>query len=406
MKATPIIDKRVREGLDSLPTVGQFAEYLVKTGWIKVKQNNRKIFVFGTTEPSYDGSESPILIFPAKDSYSDAKLRIEDTINTLSNYRGKSFHDMLMEVFCYGTDVLRQRIIMPAIRGIPLKMMPELLRDYRKLIEKTAQLEVSPQGERPYQLGKASQTKQKSQEIIENCLFGHTFVGSFGISIEMPLKVDASQISGISRYRATLERLTMQRVAIGLSDANRVLKGEPISTITDNVENGFNIDICQSMESLMTTLSLINGTPSIDYTFNWSPLIVPCKEIATLKTLAFAPREVLSVFQDATKEMKKLHQTPPITIRGEILTLADDPEKKDTNEKWRRTITLRCKSKPGINIVTITLSSEEDYAAACIIRGHGQWLSVRGILNDDGKGHRLLSPQKLKEVPPLFIDEA
>jgi len=99
MKTTPIINKHIEEGLDSLPTVGQFAEYLAKTGWVKVKQKDRKILVFGTTEPSCDGSESPILIFPANDSYSDTKLRINDAIYAVASFRGQSFQDTLTEIF-------------------------------------------------------------------------------------------------------------------------------------------------------------------------------------------------------------------------------------------------------------------------------------------------------------------
>ena len=406
MKTTPIFNKHTSEGLNSLPTVTRFTEYLTKTGWVKIKQNDRKILVFGTTEPSCDGSESPILVFPANDSYSDAKLRINDAVHAVATFRGKSFQDTLTEVFCYGVDILRQRIGLQAVRGIPLVQMPNLMRHYRDLIRKSVQLEMSPQGDRPYRLGKPSEAIKKSDGIVKKCLFGHTFAGSFGISIEMPLEIDENQFANVVHHKATLERLTMRRIAVGLTDAKMARQSGQIDAITENLEHGFNADICETMSALLTTLSEIDDSSFVEYTFDWSPLIVLDKELAAVKPVSFIPLDVAPIFQDAAKEMKKLHQKHQVTIRGEILALTDDPEKKDTDEKWRRTITLRCKNKPGVNIVRITLSSEADYTTACMARGHGQWLSVRGVLTDDGKDHRLRSPQKLKEEAPLFDDEA
>lgn len=303
----------------------------------------------------------------------------------------------MAEVFRYDLDVFRQRIDVPGISGIPLKLMPDIVRYFRELICQSAQLEATPQGARPYRLGKASKAIQKSKEIVEKCLFGHTFSGSFGMSIEMPLTIDAEKFSLISQETPTFERLIMQRIAVGLADAAGAKECGQSSVIADNIENGFNADLCLTMESLLNTLSQIEGDPQIEYAFNWSPLIVPDKSLDNIKHLTFVPSEISSVFREAAKEMKELHKSQPITIKGEIITLADDPERKETDEKRRRTITIRCKNKSGISLVKITLS-DDDYNSACLARGHRNWISVKGVLVEEENGHRLRSPQNLKEV--------
>jgi len=387
------------------PTVIRFAQYLAKTGWIKIEQNDSKILVYGTTDASDSGSEAPILIFPTNDNFSDAKPRINDAIQAIAAFRGKQFSDILTEVFCYDADILRQRIDIPQLRGISLKIMPELVRHYRELISKSTQLEVFPKGERPYRLGKSNKAIQKGKEVVEKCLFGHTFAGSFGISIEVPVEIETNLFPEVSHCTATLERLTMQRIATGLSDAHTAMRNGQIGVISKNLENGFNADICQTMAELLTVIAQIEESPRVEYSFGWSPLIVPDSTFKQAKPITFTSGDMASVFNDAAKEMIKLHRSNPVTVKGEILTLTDDPEKKDTDEKKRRTITIRCKNKSDLGCIKITCSTEDDYNAACLARGHGNWLSARGILINEGQGYRLRNPQNLKALPPLFDED-
>ena len=398
MKKSPIIDEHVRNKGITLPSVDQFAQYLIRTGWTRIKQDNTKILVFGTQDSGYDGSESPILIFPSEDSYSDTKLRISDALYAVAAFCGKQFTDILAEVFCCDYDVLRLRIKAAEMRGIPLKLMPKLLQGYGELISQSAQLESYKYGERPYCLGKSSKTIQTGTEIAGKCLFGHTFAGSFGISIEMPLKLDPNQFSDVSRHAVTLERLTMQRIAVGLADAANALQKEQVSIITDNLENGFNADLCQTMGALMSMLSHIEESPRIEYLFDWSPLIIPAKHGMLMEPIVFTPAEIVPVFQHAAKEMRALQNAAQVTLKGEIVMLADDPEKKETDESRRRTITIRCKDKPNIKDVKITLVTEEDYATACMVRARKNWISVRGILCEEGKIHRLRNPKNCREI--------
>ena len=404
MKATLPFSNLPSRNWDALPEVRRFADYLSCTGWTKIKQSDSKIFVFGIAGHPLSSSETPIIIVPSDDSYSDSKLRIYDAIVAIARFQNRPFADILAETFHYDIDVLRQRIDIPRISGIPLKVMPEIVRYFRELICKAAQLEDSPQGARPYRLGKSSKAIQKSSEVAKKCLFGHTFAGSFGISIEMPITLDTSKFSIVTHVTPTFERLIMQRIATGLIDATNAKKDGLSSIITDNIEYGFNADICGAMGSLLDVLSQIDEISQVEYVFQWSPLIVPDSTLSKAKSISFVPSEMMSVFRDAAKEMDELHKSNPVTIKGEILTLADDPEKSDKDEKRRRTITIRCKNKPRINVVKITLS-DKDYDAACIARGHRNWISVKGILIEEDSSHRLRSPQNLKEVDmnaPLF----
>lgn len=403
MNTTPSFSDLLNGDWDALPRVERFADYLSKTGWTKVKQSDSKILVFGLT--GHGTHESPILVFPSEDSYSDSKPRIHDAISTIASFQDRPFGDVLAEVLRYDLDILRQRIDVPGISGIPLKLMPEIVRSFRELVSKAAQLEAAPQGARPYCLGKASKAIQKSNEVAGKCLFGHTFAGSFGISIEMPLVLDEQKFAVVAKETPTFERLVMQRIATGLVDADNARKVGQVSVLIDNLENGFNADLCSTMETLLVAIAQIDEAPQIEYAFKWSPLIVPDKELNGIKPISFVPSEIASVFHDAANEMKKLFKTNPVAVKGEVIALADDPERKETDEKYRRTITIRCKNKGGINLVKITLS-DKDYDAACLARARHNWVSVKGVLVEEGSDHRLRSPQNFKEVDtPLFKEE-
>jgi hypothetical protein len=266
------------------------------------------------------------------------------------------------------------------------------------LINRSAQLESCQHGERPYCLGTSSKTIQAGKEIVEKCLFGHTFAGSFGISIEMPLTIDPNLFSEVSCYAETLERLTMRRIAVGLDDAANAWQREQVCFITDNFENGFNADLCQTMESLMSTLADIEESPRVEYIFGWSPLIVPDKQRVPTEPIAFTPADIVPFFHKAAKEMRAMQEDKQVTVEGEILTLADDPEIKETNKRKRRTVTIRCKTRSDINEVKITLLTEEDYATACRARADRYRISARGVLLPEGNAHRLRCPQNFKVV--------
>jgi len=407
MKTTSSFSDLPNRDLETLPETERFADYLFQTGWTKIEQSDLRILVFGISEHPPKSPEPPIIIFPSNDSYSDSRLRIYDAIAAIATFQNRPFGDVLAEVLRYDLDVLRQRIDVPGISGIPLKLMPEIVRSFRELICKAAQLEAAPQGTRPYCLGKARKAVQKSNEVSEKCLFGHTFAGSFGISIEMPLTLDTKMFSTIAHETPTFERLTMQRIATGLVDAVNAKKESQSSVITDNLENGFNADLCSTMESLLNILSQINESLQVEYVFQWSPLIVPDKNLSNVKNISFVPSEMVPIFRDAAREMRELQKSNPVTIKGEIIALTDDPEKKESDERLRRTITIRCKNKAGISVVKITLT-DKDYDAACIARGHRNWISVHGVLVEEGNAHRLRSPQNFREVDmqtPLFPEK-
>ncbi|GHT47867.1 hypothetical protein FACS189454_10330 [Planctomycetales bacterium] len=74
-----------------LPNIDQFIRYLGKTGWIRLKQDNPDIAVFGTHQFGGNariGKRPPVIIIPVNDSYSDAQRGIRESISLIAAFRG------------------------------------------------------------------------------------------------------------------------------------------------------------------------------------------------------------------------------------------------------------------------------------------------------------------------------
>jgi hypothetical protein len=405
-----------------LPNVSKFAEYLSNTQWKELKQKNPNLRVFGTQQFDKEGT---FIELPSKDSFSDTKLRILRTIQKIAEMRDVDELEILHEVFQYNCDVLRQRIIIQGaeknITNIPLITLQEYLTNILGVIENASYFETVIEKDHNYNSYKFSKTKNKTEkikEITEKLRFGHTFTGSFGLSIEMPIS-DTKEIfndnsNNLFPYMAppppppTLERRAMERIAIGFDDiANTDSTNQNTTEIVNNYKNGFNINMCNSLCSALESLKKIENS-ELEFSFKWSPIIVPSSKILSLKSTILSPEKTIPVIHSAVKKMEEINKKNPIRIFGEIITLNDDSETKESDQNKKRTIIIKCKSNNDVGKVKMTLT-EKDYDKAIDIHKLKKWISVIGIIDLENNIRRLYNPQKIKEVEPqnsLFHKES
>jgi len=404
MNTSPFYDRSLANWSE-LPHTARLCEYLLKTGWIEVKQDNRTIRVFGTTQfgPITEMQvRRPFAIVPANDSYTNAKSLIRDAIELIAYFRKEDIAQIIREVFHFEFDTIRQRIEFPGIQGISLKIMPELMNRFRKLISISAYVETL-HGEKNFVTNMSSNSNKNIDEIVQKCFFGHTFAGSFGITIDVPILGgnNKNMFQDVVRQIPTPERSIVRRIATGLNNTASAIQNDDIDSIVSHYQSGFNFNLCETMAEILELIAQI-GETNVEYSFNRSPVIL-CDE--QWHPVMLAPVKAIGILTEAKNEMQRLRDSEIVTIKGGVINLHDDPE-FDRSAKSRRTITIRCRGhKKNIDKVKVSLS-EEDYTIAALAHAHKSLLSVKGVIEQEGTLHRLKAPRDVKELDkqPFLLD--
>jgi hypothetical protein len=385
--------------LESLPTVSEFVQYLRFANWKKIEQDNHNLFVFGTKQFDEKGI---IVKIPINDSFSDTKLIVLRAIQHIAQVRNIDESEVLYEVFRYDCDIWRQKIILSEkqeMYGIPLDTMHKFLKNICDVIKNSEQLEINNPYSKTKKESKNNKTKQKNN-IIEKCLFCHTFKGSFGISIEMPIYGEILKKTFPYDKIQTTERKIMERIAIGLSDTANATFSSDFNAIIENSENGFNQKMCASLRSAMTLFQLTKNSEfentEIEFSFKWSPIVPVSSKVPLFEKIKLLPQKTIQVLKSAEKKMEELEQSNLVTITGEIIIMKDDSNKEDKN---RHKVKIKCDNHQKFPDVKLSLS-EDQFQQVCLIRGKGKFISVTGSIRNKSGGYYLDNIQKMKEKEP------
>lgn len=164
----------------------------------------------------------------------------------------------------------------------------------------------------------------------DRCGFGHTFRGSFGLSIEAPLG-DGEQGS-LDSFEPVppLGRRVITRIATGLQDVSTATREGDVGAIVE-ARDGMNAAMCRELVAVIKQ----SGLPRIDLSIEWSP------EFAAPETGDARYRievKQLKILEEAVKRLSKEERPSPALLSGRIVDLhstadpADDED--DQPERW------------------------------------------------------------------------
>jgi len=159
--------------------------------------------------------------------------------------------------------------------------------------------------------------------VMDKFYFAHTFQGSFGLSIEVPIVVEKSQIG---LFEAPIERKVTERIVRGLSFAERAVKEDNIDIIVNNYETGFNSRMCEALVGLGE-----ESNSSIEIGINWALSFSPSEDVASAKKYIINDR-----FTEAFREAAvKLREVEPVdsVILGTIINLHCTDLSNDTRHR-------------------------------------------------------------------------
>lgn len=349
--------------------------YLKDLGWNQAEHPNEKIYLF--QGPNNDNGIPLEIVIPRSDNFKDYNLRLNDTLKVLSIVEKKGIATLLNEIILMSHDFFNVRILDTGeySNSIPLPYAADSISSLRDLFVYGACSEEKslPYFERPLQIG---------INHANLCRFGHTFEGSFGLSINSPIINEYVQITMFEETNTLpFERRVMERIIRGLNLLNKSVDEDDADILVNNFDVGLNARMCESLLELSLSKSKRIGLSVI-----WSPKFEVSEDIKYISEwlLTDAYYEVLEY---AAYELKKIEPYNE-TIVGHIVTLHSNKDPM-SEEDFVRQATIKHEIDGRKVLVKLDLD-KEGYTVAYNAHGKGLPIIVTGSLFRKGNTWRMI----------------
>ena len=377
-------------GTDTRPAVGveDVTALIRRMGWTKVDHPNANLLVYLYKDSDTRGK--PIkLALPAGNDYDDAAEKLASAVKliaALSRHTVDQVHQMLLN---RGSDILRHRLLANTkIFSLPLEIAPKAVGYLRDLVYYAACAEEDPQPffEKGRKIGKDYTTR---------CRFGHTFPGSFGLTVEMPIPPNPNDLLIPDAQPAPFERRVMIRVMRGLQIASKGLREGDVSILTRDYAKGFNANLCEVMAGLTQD---VRGFGS-EFTMLWSPEYAIDEQLKNADPVRIDPDSFRPFFEAAAKSLRQAKESQQTTLHGLVIQLHADPGDDDAEEIEDRQIIVRF-DLGALRAVKVHVSlTADDYRKACDAHKDSREVEIDGRPEKLGKFWNLTSPTNFRVVP-------
>ena len=344
----------------------------------------RNFEVYVSDAPEFESVE---LIVPASVGSSEYSIQVARVIDALAALEDRPEGDVARSIREVAFDVVRSRI--PDTQVVDDSIHLEIARSFivgiRGVLAAAATTELRPSAY-------FSRLRKEATEYADHCRFGHTFRGSFGFTVESPLRPNnQATLPGIVPI-APFERRVMRRLIRGLRSVTEAVSKDSTAPITRATQTGFSANVCEQIASLVEETS----QAGIVFDFTFSP---EWKEdqVSGLDSAKFLlGRAHVEVIKAAAKELRAQVQSSEETVFGRVIRLASDANPSDlTDLMGEREVAILWSSEEFGDITVRASLSPADYLRAVEAHAAGRPVEVNGILERRPRRWVLLSPVNL-----------
>ena len=272
-------------------------------------------------------------------------------------------------------DVFRARFIkmLGHEDSLPLGIAAEAVSGLKQFIGYAAYTHTNPQ---PF-FDKAGAI---SAEFAGHCQFGHTFQGSFGLTIECPLSVSPVLPMDGNEPIIPMERQVFERVANGLGMLRDSVTKESLDPLLGGYRVGFSANMCRTLAELYEKA---DGR-RIEYDLTWSPQLRSRCE-AGWKPFVFDGK-AYDFARIAATELERAETFPDSLVEGRIVVLKSDmPPGLDEQAEFDHVITMYWEREKGQTVKIRVPLSPPEYMAACDAHKDGRSIRIYGVPEKAGK---------------------
>jgi len=358
-------------------TPEKVAAYLQRKGWRALDYPNSNLLVFGAPQ-----DDDLSLVLPSRREFSDYPAKLRDSIGLLSALYDEDFQTIVHNIAHWDRDVFKIRLDSPGGEQLlPLDYASQMISKYRDFVAFAAATEAEP---RKF----FAKLTGAGREFVEKCMFGHTFVGSFGITIECPLDlVPQLPLPGMPPPRP-FRRAVTERIATGYSNTSIAVEKDDPDIIVRNHNVGFSGNMCE----LLADIYELSGGRSVWHRLIWASELSPPEHlIISEQPIELDERayQVLKAASDALQTVEEPDEDK--IILGRITNLRSDmpPVHLEEFELGTRTIVVlwEIEKKQPLR-VHIELPLDQ-YRLACDAHKNGRKVRIVGKPRKKGKFWRL-----------------
>ncbi len=370
--------------------VQDLALYLRKTQWQRVLHPNERLLVF---EHAAEETQGPLrIVLASGDNYADSPELIENAIELLADLQGVEFEQIVRAVHAVDRDIFSVRFIGPQASsgGLRLDTAATIVSQLRDLLAYAACVEESP---RPY-FARATSIGRK---YTQSCIFGHTFPGSFGFTIESP--TGPAPLSAPADTPPPFERRVVTRILRGIVDLRQaLLSGEP-ELLVAAYETGLNANLCEVLEETLRQ----GDEAEMEYSVLWSPEWPMPAELRGVQSIRLQP-SAASFLGAAARQLRRMEESRTREISGKVVALQSDSSASDDerNEDLEQVATILWEEQRGRKLRVHVALDPGDYIRACDAHKFGQEVKVTGLLEKVGKFWTLMAPSRFETFPSRF----
>jgi len=378
-----------------------FATYLSQTGWLRIETEAKPFAIFNGP---LDINKKPVrIVLPAKEDTREQPLYFSNALDILSSLKNIEPATIAQDINTVNRDVLRVRIEgQGAHEAIPLRTAAQQINDLKQLVAYAAR---SEEDKKPYYINAQVPI---AKDMVNAYRFGHTFRGSFGLTIETPRLQEIHTYQQLSLFQSLtlfpdstkttpIWRRVMERIARGLLFVDKATKERDPKQLLDNYATGLNANMCQALANMFNAQDT-----SVEFSIKWAPIQVPDDPLIRSFTRIKLDQSAQNQLAYAAKELVETHQEET-TIRGTIVELnaKASPMDMDTSRSIR--IQWFEPSEGKVYEATATLSVD-DYMKA--IGAHRDWhiVEITGLLTNKKDVWRFVDYSRFN-TEPIVPDE-
>lgn len=353
----------------------QLRRYLLRHGWSQVQHPNARIRMF-KTEPNAVGDYSSLTL-PASVDFSDAPSLIQEAIHLVSAHERAPFARIVDRLQHSDRDIIKARLflITGSEESLPFDVAAETISGLKEFMGYAAYTESDPQ---PF-FDKAGSV---SAQFTKHCRFGHTFRGSFGVTVECPIPVTPAPLLPMEGNEPIVpfERKVIERVASGLVTLRNAMQHDELGPMIAGYQNGFSANMCRTLAGVYEGA----GGRRIEFDIFWSPEITSPLE-RDWAPFVFEGR-AYEFTRAAATELEKVEKFPDSIVEGRIVVLKSDiPPGQDQQEQFEHVITMFWERARDQTVRIRVPLSPNQYILACDAHKEGRAIRVHGVPEKQGK---------------------
>jgi hypothetical protein len=285
-------------------TLSDLKDFLRRNGWKESITTKKTVRYEG---PISDFNRPLELVLPISENFEDFDQRASDIVRVLSKIYKRTEAEITDEIRRIKRDIFKIRVIHTGNNGIPLSYAADSINAIKNLYIYSA---CSEEISLPY-FDKPSISGQHHAEL---CEFDHTFHGSFGFTINSPIKAGLQFDMFDNSVETPFERRVMERIIRGLEDVEKSVHKDNADYIVENFETGLNSRMCESLLSLLNYKSR-----QVEFSIDWSHTLEAAEDIRHKNKwrLGSAAYEVIEY---AAEELRKV-EPHDVVIIGKVVTL-------------------------------------------------------------------------------------